>query len=227
MQIKSNAQNKIRYGIGVDQFQTKLNNVDRKTFSGYGHSNPGFKQNNLLGFGINGIIKIPIYKSMGLQTGLGLTRYATQFHFQYYHSFSQQWMDKRFSIGINYANVPLNIYYDIKLTNKSSIIVFGGMNIKLLLWINDNFNDIIFEKINLPNIRQRYESVVYNYNSGVSYKYRFNRHNALEIGINFGRDVNPMVNNKPKHPENFGFYANLHEATYSQYGLFLNYFFNH
>ena len=94
------AQKKITYGVGLDIFQTKLNNVDRENFSGYGHSVPDFTQNDKLGYSLNGIARVSLYKNLGIETGLGLARYQSQFHFEYYHSFSQQWMDKKFNIHL-------------------------------------------------------------------------------------------------------------------------------
>lgn len=221
------AQKKITYGVGLDIFQTKLNNVDRENFSGYGHSVPGFKQNDRLGFGVNGIAHIPVYKGLGLETGLGLTRYQSQFNFKYYHSFSQQWMDEKFNIGLNYMRIPLNLYYDFSISKKSSIIISGGINFKLLLWADDNFDEIVFEEIGLPNTYKRYQHSILAYNANIAYQYKANNKNSFEIGLNLGKDFNAIAKNNPKYPENFGFYDNLHNATYSQYGISIKYFYTH
>ncbi len=227
MTYSSVAQSKITYGVGVDVFQTKLNNVDRENFSGYGHSVPGFKQNDKLGFGVNGVVRIPVYKGLGIETGLGLARYQSLFHFEYYHSFSQQWMDEKLNIGLNYLRVPLNLYYNINVSKKSSIIISGGINMKVLLWANDNFDEIVFEEIGLPNVYKRYQSSILAYNAQVAYQYKASNKSRFEIGLNLGNDYNAMVKNNPKFPENFGFYANLHKAAYYQYGISLKYFFTH
>src|SRR5690606_26131122 len=219
------AQKKITYGIGLDIFQTKLNNVDKENFSVYGHSVPGFKQNDKLGFGINGIVRIPVCKGLGVETGLGLAGYRSQFHFEYHHSFSQQWMDKKLNIGLNYLRVPLNLYYDINVSKKSSIIISGRINYKLLLWANDNFDEIVFEKIGLPNVYKRYQSSIFAYNANIAYQYKANSKNTFEVGLSIGSDFNAMAKKHPQFPQNFGFYANLHNATYSQYCISLKYFF--
>jgi hypothetical protein len=227
LQIKSNAQNKIRYGIGIDLFQTKLNNVDRETFNGYGHSVPDFTQNDKLGFGLNGLIRIAIYKRLGMETGLGFTRYSSQFHFQYNHFFTQRWVDAKFNIGLYYFKVPFNFYYDFRLSKKSSFNVSCGMNIKLLLWVNDDFEETMIEEIGLPKKSKRYEKIIYGYSGSLSYRYKLNNKNSFELGLHLGSHMNPVVNNHPSYPENFGFYANLRNANYSQYGLCLKYFINH
>ncbi len=219
------AQKKITYGIGLDIFQTKLNNVDKENFSGYGHSVPGFKQNDKLGFGINGIVRIPVCKGLGVETGLGLAGYRSQFHFEYYHSFSQQWMDKKFNIGLNYLRVPLNLYYEINVSKKSSIIISGGINYKLLLWANDNFDEIVFEKIGLPNTYKRYQHSILAYNVNIGYKYNFKNKKAIELGISVGADVSKTVNRNTSRL--FGFYGNLYPTYYSQYDISLKYFFTH
>lgn len=224
LQFNAIAQKKISYGIGIDLFQTKLNNIDRESFSGYGHSVPDFTQSDKLGFGLNGLIRIPIYKTLGIETGLGFTRYSSHFHFQYKHFFTQSWVDARFNIGLQYIKVPFNFYYDFRLSKKSSFNVSCGMNIRLLLWVNDDLEETMVEEIGLPKKPKRYERILYGYSGSLSYRYNLNDKNRIELGLSFARDINPMVNNKPKYPENFGFYANLHEATYSQFGIFLNYF---
>src|SRR5690625_6461269 len=77
------AQKKFTYGVGVDIFQTKLNNVDRENFSNYGHSMPGFIQNDQLGFGTTFLVQTPIYKILYFVKELGITYFISQFYFNY------------------------------------------------------------------------------------------------------------------------------------------------
>src|SRR5690606_21358754 len=218
------AQKKMTYGLGVDIFQTKLNNVDRESLSDYGHSVPYFTQNDRLGLGINAMVRMPIYKGLGLETGLGLARYQSQFHFEYRHAFSQLWMDKKFNIGLNYLRMPLNLYYNFKISPKSSILISGGVNFKLLLWVEDNFEKIMFEEVLIAKKYRRYEPYIFASHASIAYQYKSNK-NTFEISFNIGKDFNAMAKNKPGFLENFGFYKNLHDATYSQYGISLKYLF--
>lgn len=218
------AQKKIIYGVGIDIFQTQLNNVDRENFSGYGHSVPYFTQKDRLGFGIKGIARMPIYKGLGVEGELEITRYQSQFHFEYRHVFSHLWMDHKFNIGLNYLRVPLNLYYDFRISSKSSILFSGGVSFKQLLWADDNFEKIMFEEINLPKIYNRYQCSILASQTSIAYQYKSNK-NTFEISFNIGKDFNSMAKNNSTFPENFGFYKNLHDATYSQYGLSLKYFF--
>src|SRR5690625_205564 len=128
---KGFAQKKFTYGVGVVIFKEKLNKVYIEILSDDGHSVPYFTQNDRLGLGINAMVRMPIYKGLGLETGLGIARYQSQFHFEYRHAFSQLWMDKKFNIGLNYLKLPLNLYYDCKISSKSSILISGGVNFKL------------------------------------------------------------------------------------------------
>ncbi|HTO16756.1 MAG TPA: outer membrane beta-barrel protein [Edaphocola sp.] len=217
------AQKKITSGIGLDIFQTKLNNVDRENFSGYGHSVPDFTQNDKLGFGINGIVRLPAYKGCGLETGLGLTRYSAQFHFDYFHAFMNRQVNEQFNINLNYLRIPLNLYYDFSISKKSSIIISGGINFKLLLWADDNFDEIVFEKIGLPKTYKRYQSSILGYNVNISYKYNFQNKKAVELGILLGADISKTVNRNTSRL--FGFYGNLYPTYYSQYGISMKYFF--
>ena len=222
--VKNNfAQKKFTYGVGVDIFQTKLNNVDRESLSDYGHSVPYFTQNDRLGLGINAMVRMPIYKGLGLETGLGLARYQSQFHFEYRHAFSQLWMDKKFNIGLNYLRMPLNLYYNFKISPKSSILISGGVNFKLLLWADDNFDKIVFEEVGLGKIYQRYNSTIINLLGNISYNYVLSKGAKIEIGLIVGQDISCITKRKPKAQAGFGFYRNLRNSHYSQYGLSIKY----
>src|SRR5690625_1244519 len=103
---KGFAQKKFTYGVGVDIFQTKLNNVDRENFSGYGHSMPGFIQNDQLGFGATFLVQTPIYKNLSFETGLGITNFNSQFHFDYTHLITRDRKSTRLNsshVAISYA----------------------------------------------------------------------------------------------------------------------------
>lgn len=133
-------------------------------------------------------------------------------------------MDKKFNIGLNYLKLPLNLYYDFKIAPKSSILISGGVNFKLLLWADDNFDKIIFEEVALANTYKRYQHYIFASHASIAYQYKSNK-NTFEINFNIGKDFNAMAKNKPGFLENFGFYQNLHDATYSQYGISIKCFF--
>lgn len=216
---------KITYGIGMEVFQTKLNNVDRTNFVGYGHSVPDFTQTDGLGMGINAIVRVPVYKRWGIETGLGFTKYRSGFRFKYYQALSWQWMDVAFDIGLNSLKAPLNLFYDLRLTSRSSIVFCGGLDLKYLLWVNDNFDNIVFEDIGLPEPHKRYETLVYGYNATITFRYAFKNQKTLELGLNFAQDANPVVNNRRSRADHYGFYRNLYDAYYSQIGVSMKYFF--
>ena len=75
----------IQYGVGIDVFQTQLNGVDRTYFVGYGHSVPGFTQNDRIGWGATYLAVFPISKKFNLETGIGIAHFRSQFHFEYTH----------------------------------------------------------------------------------------------------------------------------------------------
>src|SRR5690554_8022177 len=122
------AQKKFTYGLGVDVFQTKLNNVDRENFSGYGHSMPGFTQNDQLGFGVIFLAQTPIYKNLSFETGLGITNFNSQFHFNYIDTFVGVIIpiDRKLNISLYYLNLPLKIAYNFPISPSSSIQALLG-----------------------------------------------------------------------------------------------------
>lgn len=158
---------------------------------------------------------------IGIETGLGLASYRSQFHFEYFHSFSQQWIDTQFNIGLNYLSAPLKLYYNRMVSNKSSIIISSGIHLKFLLWAEDNFDKIVFEKIGLPSVYSRYQSLVSTYYASIAYQYMSGNKNIFELSINVENDLNAIGKNDPI----FGFYANLRNATNSQFGISFKYCF--
>src|SRR5690625_860758 len=94
------------YGVGVDILQTKLNNVDRENFSNYGHSMPGFIQNDQLGFGTTFLVQTPIYKNLSFETELGITNFNSQFHFNYIRKNTNDSVNTKLNISLFYAKIP-------------------------------------------------------------------------------------------------------------------------
>src|SRR5690625_2294818 len=150
---KGFAQKKFTYGVGVDIFQTKLNNVDRENFSGYGHSMPGFTQNDQLGFGATFLAQTPIYKNLSFETGLGITNFNSQFHFNYIRKNTNDSVNTKLNISLFYAKVPIYLTYNLSLHKRSAISFSLGTDIRFLFLGDDNFQEIINELINLGNPR--------------------------------------------------------------------------
>lgn len=219
------AQKKVSIGLDLNIFQPNLNNIDKNSFSGYGHSVPDFTQKNCLGYAINGKVQIPIYKGVGIQTGLGLSKFQSQFHFNYIHPFTNWMVDENLNIKTIYFEIPLQLFYEITLSKKSSIIVSGGVSIRTLLNAKDNFNQIVIEEIFLTDAQNRYQKTLYSYRADLSYRYYIKSNQSVELGINFGKD-NSFVKQKPISTEDFGFYKNLHASYYSQIGVSIRYFFH-
>lgn len=212
----------IQYGVGIDVFQTKLNSVDRKNFTGYGFSVPGFKQSDKLGFGANYFAIFPISKNFNLETGAGISHFRSQFHFDYIHQISQTPIKATLNIALFYIKIPLLLSYNIPLTPKSKINIAGGFNTRFKFAHKDNFNEIIYEFINLPT--QRYNPRIVSYHIGLGYDYTFKDNRKVRLEAIAGYDSNYFT---VSHDGFFrwGFYGNLVTAHYSNYGMSLKYFF--
>src|SRR5690625_3005255 len=152
--VKNNfAQKKFTYGLGVDIFQTKFNNVDRENFSGYGHSMPGFTQNDQLGFGATFLAQTPIYKNLSFETGLGITNFNSQFHFKYIRQNTNDSVNTKLNISLFYAKAPLYLTYNLSLNKRSALSFSLGADLRFLFWWKDNYQEIIWEFIYLPTGR--------------------------------------------------------------------------
>src|SRR5690606_9251294 len=115
-------------------FQTKLNNVDRENYTGRGHSVPGFIQNDRLGFSATFLAQTPIYKNFSFETGLGVTNFRSQFHFNYIDTFVGITIpiERKLNISLYYLALPLKVAYNFRLSPSSSVHTSIGINTKFL-----------------------------------------------------------------------------------------------
>ena len=218
------AQKKITYGVGIDIFQTKLNNVDRAHFSSYGHSMPGFKQNDRIGFGVNFLMQRPIYKNLSFETGLGITNFRSQFKFDYIDSRSYDHIKSTLDISLFYLKIPLLATYNFHLNQKSAINLSSGLNIRILCGWRDNYQEIISEFIMLP--KGRYKFLIASPFLSLGYTYKLNNNNGLRVEANAGIDLQKFTFRGHDPLLGWGFYRNLADASYQYYGLSIKYFFN-
>jgi hypothetical protein len=211
------AQKKITYGISLDIFQTKLNNVDRENFSGYGHSVPEFKQNDRLGFGLTFLASKPIYKNFSFETGLGGTNFNSQFLFRYYDQNRSDSVNTKFNISLYYLKIPLLISYNYPINSNSKLNFSIGADLRFLLLSNDNFDKINNYFINLGN--NRYHLFIPSLITRIGYTANLKSNKRIRAEFFIGKDLNTIMTFR------WGFYENLSTASYLNYGLSLQYFF--
>lgn len=90
-----------------------------------------------------------------------------------------------------------------------------------MLWADDNFDKIVFEKVGLGKIYQRYNSTIFNFLGGIFYNYVLAKGAKIELIV--GQDISCITKRNPIAPAGFGFYRNLRNSYYSQYGLSVKY----
>lgn len=220
------AQKKITYGVGIDIFQTKLNNVDREHFSGRGHSVPGFEQNDQLGFGATYLASVPVFKNLAFETGLGITNFNSQFHFDYVDTFVGLTIpiDRKLNISLYYLNLPLKVAYNFPINPSSSIHASIGINSKFLFAYYDNYEKTIVEFIGGLSSIDRYRRLIFSPELSIGYSFKFNNERVIKFEITTSHDLNRMTSQKILK-RSWGFYSNLQPAYYSNYGVRIKYFF--
>jgi hypothetical protein len=216
------AQKKTTYGIGLDVFQTQLIGVNKTYFSGIGHAEPGFIQNDRLGWGATYLAVFPINKKINLETGIGISHFRSQFQFEYVHRMTGNQTKKNLNINLLYAKIPLMLSYNVPITSKSKLNIAGGFNVRLLFGPIDNYQKIIFELYTIPSARYKISIVSPNIALGYEYVFKDNRRFRLEA--NAGFDFNSFTNSD-SHFSRWGFYENLATAHYTYYGMSIKYFF--
>lgn len=216
----SYSQSKITYGIGFDLFQTKINNLDRVNFKKYGLSVPGFSQNDLLGYGVSFLAKLPLSKRIDLESGLGISTFHSQFHFKYLNNMG----NTKLNISLFYLNIPLFLTYHFPVTSSSAIHTSLGINTKFLFAYYDNFEKIINEAIGGQTGIDRYSQFVYSPQLNIGYSFKFTYMKSIRLDAMAGYDLNKFTNQNNLRG-NWGFYTNVHPSLYSYYGMSLKYYF--
>src|SRR5690625_637504 len=223
--VKNNfAQKKFTYGVGVDIFQTKLNNVDRENFSGYGHSMPGFIQNDQLGLGATFLVQTSIYKNLSFETGLGITNFNSQFHFDYTHLITRRQIKETLNISLYYINLPFIVGYYFPISPSSKIGTSLGLDTRFLFTYQDNYQDILYETIGGQKGVHRYNKFIFSPKFNISYNLKLKNQQNISLEAKVGYDSNKIINNKT-FGGSWGFYKNLSRASYQYYGISLKYFF--
>lgn len=221
MTYSSVAQSKITYGVGLDVFQTKLNNVDRENFNGYGHSVPGFTQNDHLGFGVNFLAQVPVYKNLSFESGLGICNFRSQFHFEYTHPITNHLVDEKLNISLYYLKVPIRVAYFLPLKIKSRFNFSLGADMKFLILGKDTYRDILYELVGFETSYNFFIPSIY---ANLGYSIKLNNEKKVQIEAHLGQDLKNTIG---KERGFWGFYKNLSSASYYNYGLSLKYFFTY
>ncbi len=217
------AQKKWQWGVGIDMFQTQLNNVDRENFSGYGHSVPGFTQNDRLGFGATFLMQCPIYKNLHFETGVGISNFRSQFKFDYIRNLAgiSIPIDRQLDISLYYLRLPLFATYNLRLSPHSTINISLGVNTKFLFAHYDNYQKILVEFIGGQSGIYRYDRLIAAPEIRIGFSKQLNGQNSIRLESFYGFDTEKFVGNRGW----WGFYGNLSTAHYSYYGASLKYFF--
>jgi hypothetical protein len=216
------AQNKTTYGIGLDVFQTRLHNVDRENYNGYGLSSPGFIQNDHMGLGTNFLIVFPINKKINLETGIGISLFRSQFHFDYTYQMPHREERYTLNIALFYAKLPLMLSYNVPIAPKLKLNIAGGFNTRILFASKDNYEDIIATFNGLP--KTRYKLFIFSPQIALGYEHILKNKRKIRFEANAGYDLNNFT-----YSDSFilkwGFYENLATANYGYYGMSIKYFF--
>ena len=211
----SYAQRKINYGVGIDVFQTKLNNVE-EAIPGY-----KFQQNDRLGFGVSFLAQAPIYKNLSFETGIGISNFRSQFQFDYPDLLPPEDIDSKLNISLYYLNIPLMLNYNFQLNQKSAISLSGGINTRFLFAWKDNYQEIINVDIYLP--KDKYRFLITSPQLAIGYSKFLKNGHKIRLEGNAGFDLQTFTFGKDGLRD-WGFYKQLTNASYTYYGIGLKYF---
>lgn len=134
----------VQLSFGKNYLTGVLDSVSR-----YGHS----QGNSTITTDFFNYPSITLRKSISnrlfLTSGIGYSYYNYNFRLKYYHTIIQRHIDTDFDMRISYIQVPIELGWRLKKTEKHSLSVSAGLNSSILLNGKDNYNDIIFELIYL------------------------------------------------------------------------------
>lgn len=213
------AQREWQYGLGLDIFQTRIHNVDRENFNGYGHSMPGSKQNDRSGFGAAFLAKRKICKGLYFETGAGLSVFRSRFQFDYMHRIAHIPIEVDLNIMLLYVKLPLLLNYEIPLSERSGLNMSLGVNTRLVGFFWDDFQEGLYELVRVAPYK--YNFLIVSPQVALGYTHQLSGKKSIRIEAFAGNDLNEFVMDRPM----FGFFKNLSTAHYSYYGLGLKYFY--
>lgn len=218
--IGTHAQSRVSFGSRNSAMNTKLKNIN-KDYSGIGHSVPDYTQSDIHDLRGALFLRFTIYKGFGLDIEVEKNCYNSKFNFKYYNTNFNIMVDRQLNINLKYLSIPILATFTTKISSHSSLLFKGGVILKRLQRDNDNFQDILIEKVAFAPGVSRFEKYVMAVGAGLEYAYSFKCKHSIIFGINARRDISKVTSKDTYRL--FGFYSNLNNSYYEELGISLGY----
>ncbi|MBK0402348.1 outer membrane beta-barrel protein [Adhaeribacter sp. BT258] len=207
----------VKFGFELNAYSSTFRNISSDSIVPWGYSGAKVTQSPANALAPALILRKDVGKRFSLETGLGYWSNKYKLNLQAYNRWYKATVDSTLNISLKYIQVPVLVNYEIPMKGILSFVFTGGINTKILIHQQDNYQDIIFEKVGLGSFN-KYKRVVLAPSISFAGKWQFNNTNSLELGVFATRDVTPFTG---KH---WGFYQNLYPARILQTGIQLKYF---
>lgn len=212
------ANGQTNFGISMNGHQISLSNLAEETSTSYGFSGAPHTLKTTYGGAISGVGRTTVHPNFELEYGLGYAYQNAQIHFDFFHGWTFQQIDRTMHIHLHYLEIPTLVNFKLFQPNKSNqLILSGGVKSKVLLSGRDNYNEIIVELIYLDG--SMYNPFIIDAFFSVGFRQTTKEHQYIELNLFTAFNISSLL--EPW----WGFYDDLAPAKVSQLGINLKYFF--
>ena len=208
----------VNFGFELNAYKSKLINISPDTIVPHGYSGAKVYQAPSYGIAPALVLRKQIRKNLSLETGLGYWSHKYKLSLRAYNRFYGAEVDSSLNISLKYIQVPILLSYEIPMKGILSLLVSGGIRTKILIYQQDNYQDIKFEDIGFSADFNAYKRIVLAPSVAFAGKWQVTNSNSLELGLFTNLDATPFARSA------WGFYQNLHPARSIQTGINLRYF---
>jgi hypothetical protein len=213
------ANGQTNFGISMNGHQISLSNLAEKTSTSYGFSGAPHTLKTTYGGGISGVGRTTVHPNFELEYGLGYAYQNAQIHFDFFHGWTFQQIDRTMHIHLHYLEIPTLVNFKLFQPNKSNqLILSGGVKSKVLLSGRDNYNYIKPELISLET-GGAYKRFVIDGFVSIGIRQVVKENQYIELNLFTGISLSRFTRGA------WGFYEDLSPARVSQLGINLKYFF--
>ena len=133
---------------------------------------------------INISYRYQFYSTISLAIGLEYSQQGQNINFNADSAFPS-YTRQILKIELNYLRIPFTVNCSVFKMNKSELSIYSGISLGLAVKCQDNYQDIIIERILLPPAEKRYKNKDWAIPIGVNYKKELTSKAFMNVGAEF------------------------------------------
>jgi hypothetical protein len=204
-------------GIGVDLFESTLYGTARGETGIYGFSGSPHTVEKTIGVSLDVLFQSKLTQRLEVEYGVGYFYENERIQFEGPFFLGEEDV-LELNIDLYYLELPIQANYIFYKNNHAgSVLGMIGLSPKILVMEDDNYQNIIFQKI---LITAPYNRFLLNGHVAIGFRQMLPKGRYAELIVYQGADLTAFSGN------GWGFYNDLHTARNLQLGVKLRYFFS-